>query len=263
MGSMWFLVLVSLLSRPSEADLALDVLARCTTPTEEPCIIAATHLKILGAAAYEPLGRRIDELGAAGQLLVMSVLGDTRDPAVDDLVHGLAKGRSHDPTVRVLALEALAKRRDPRAAKLAQVMLDDKEPLLRQAAVRALATVSIGAPKKQVALLVRASRDKAPGVRAEVAFALGFCNCKEAGPLLTKALADPAAEVRHAAAEGLCFVKHAPAIPALVPLLRDGNDLVLHAAGRALRFQTELDLGDDPAAWEAHLARRAGSVPTP
>ncbi|MFO0748612.1 MAG: HEAT repeat domain-containing protein [Myxococcota bacterium] len=238
---------------PSETDLALDTLAACTDVSDAKCITAAAQLKIAGDAALGPVAARVEKLGSPGQMLVLTVFADEVRPETTDMLLRLARSKSAEPGIRAVAIDALAKRHDARVPALTQGLMGDGSVLVRQASVRALANMVTAKDRRIIGALQRAARDKAPEVRAEAAYGLGFCNCSQAGPVLTKALDDTAVDVQRAAAQGLSFVRHAPAVAHLVPLLRAEDELLRRSVGRALRFQTDENLGDDAVAWEQWL----------
>jgi len=250
------LLVLSTLSAPTETDLALDALTRCASVVDDACLTAAARLKVVGEPAILPLAKRVGAMSAAGQLLALSVVGDTKSATIDAMLTKLASGATVDASVRALAIDALGKRHDKAGLQLATRLIVDPQPLVRQAAVRVLANTVTARDKALIAALTKASNDQAPTVRADAAFGLGFCGCAEAGPVLAARLADPDVGVQRAAAEGLCFVKHEPALRPLVAALESPDPLVARAAIRALQFQTEQSFGDDVGAWQRWLASR-------
>ncbi len=247
-------LLLALPEVPVEVRRELDTLSQCHDVNDEACLVAASRLVVLGDATVLPLADRLESMSQAGQLLGMTVC-EALGPAAYDVVLRIAKSKKADPVVRALALDGLAKRGDLRVRALALTAAKDREPLVRQAAVRIVANAVTPRDAKLIAVLTKAARDKAPAVRAEAAYGLGFCGCRAAGPALSSALTDPELAVRRAAAEALSFVKHDAAVPKLVARLREEDELLVRSSARALRYQTAENLGDDALGWEQWLAQ--------
>jgi HEAT repeat protein len=108
--------------------------------------------------------------------------------------------KSRNALTRREAVEKLGGMADARLAGTLAAMLNDADPGVRVAAVRALAVL-----KTEVVLrpISQALKDAAPAVREAAATALGLAGDKRALPLLTQMLKDPNAVVRQKALTAL------------------------------------------------------------
>ncbi|MGC5343208.1 fumarate reductase/succinate dehydrogenase flavoprotein subunit [Streptomyces sp. DT171] len=140
-------------------------------------------------------------------------------------------GAAADPSreVRVAVAKGLAAVRSPGPGPLAP-LLDDHDPLVRAAALAALAATGCPAPYATAA--VTALTDRAWQVRAGAATALAAADPAVAVPALAAALDDPNADVRKAAVLALLrHPAHAPARTALASATADPDaDVRAYAA---------------------------------
>ncbi|MDQ0840393.1 fumarate reductase/succinate dehydrogenase flavoprotein subunit [Streptomyces sp. V1I6] len=126
--------------------------------------------------------------------------------------------------VRVAVARGLAAVHAPAPAPL-DPLLDDADPLVRGAALAALAAT--GCPPHYATLASTALDDPAWQVRAGAATALGAASTAQAVPALAKALADPNADVRKAA---------------VLSLLRHRADAEAHAALATVSTDPDADI---------------------
>ncbi|MFI9213557.1 fumarate reductase/succinate dehydrogenase flavoprotein subunit [Streptomyces sp. NPDC053253] len=151
-----------------------------------------------------------------------------------DAVEELA-GAAADPAreVRVAVARGLAAVRSP-APKPLDPLLDDADPLVRGAALAALA--GTGCPPEYAAPAVAALDDAAWQVRAGAATALRAAPPAPAVPALTRALADPNGDVRKAAVLSLLAHRTEPAARAALAGAADDPDADVRAyASRVTR----------------------------
>jgi len=251
------LVAVATLGSPeAEANALIDKLATCASLTDRSCLVAAARLGQLKEAAIPPLSRRFADLPREPQVLALGVIAGVPTRPAGDLLATLAANRRLDPAVRALALDDLSPRHHPKGIALFVRTATDKAPIVRVASARALANHLYAQDRRILPALLRLARDAEAPVRLEAVFGLGFSADKRAGKPLLTATRDAALDVRRAAVEGLGLVKHAPAVGPLVDLLEDEDELLAKAALRALKFQTDEDLGENPARWRRWLEER-------
>ncbi|MEU7513711.1 HEAT repeat domain-containing protein, partial [Streptomyces sp. NPDC042898] len=151
-----------------------------------------------------------------------------------DAVEELA-GAAADPAreVRVAVARGLAAVRSP-APKPLDPLLDDADPLVRGAALAALA--GTGCPPEYAAPAVAALDDAAWQVRAGAATALRAAPPAPAVPALARALADPNGDVRKAAVLSLLAHRAEPAARAALAGAADDPDADVRAyASRVTR----------------------------
>ncbi len=160
------------------------------------------------------------------------------DPAVEPLIESL---QDADASVRVLAVMALAKIGDGRAAEPLVAALKDSDELVQMAVWTAL--VDMGKPA--VEPLISALRDNNPDVQRSAALALGELGDDLAVESLIEVLTDIDYRARSAAAKALGLIGDSRGVPALMVALRDKDVTVRRRAANALG-----DIGD-PRAIEA------------
>lgn len=194
-----------------------------------------------GPGAVHPLLSSLsaaESLTAEQRALLPQVLADIGPAAVPILVPHLGHP---DPSVRAVATAALGRLRAGEAAAALVGLLNDPNPLVRQALAEALAGLghTVGSRRNhlvQAALhssglwlsrILRRRRQNSPPPDDPAALALAA---------LRALLADSAAAVRARAAESLGEVGNAaaPAAPDLVQLLRDDDEVVRCRAAEAL-----------------------------
>ncbi|MCX5654748.1 MAG: HEAT repeat domain-containing protein [Planctomycetota bacterium] len=152
------------------------------------------------------------------------------------------------------ALQAVAAdynaRRLPSVIKVfCLVARNDKDPLVRSAAVRGLAVME--GEEVVTSLGAVATRDDSPYVRTDAARSLG--QQKDAGaaaPLMEVLRADRMADVRVAAAEALRNFKDKAAAKALVTALDDSSLAVSRKAWESLRYMTGQNMPRKGEAWQ-------------
>lgn len=160
------------------------------------------------------------------------------DPAVEPLIESL---QDADASVRVLAVMALAKIGDGRAAEPLVAALKDTDELVQMAVWTAL--VDMGKPA--VEPLISALRDNNPDVQRSAALALGELGDDLAVESLIEVLTDLDYRARSAAAKALGQIGDYRGVQALTIALRDKDVTVRRRAANALG-----DIGD-PRAIEA------------
>ena len=170
----------------------------------------------------------------------------------------LMRVESDRPDERREALQALAAdsgaRRLPSVVKVfCLVAKNDRDPLVRSAAVRGLPAME---GEDVVATLgAVATRDESPYVREDACRSLG--QLKDAGaaaPLMEVLCDDRAADVRMAAAEALRDFKDKAALKALVTALDDSSLTVSRKAWESLRYMTGQSMPRKAEAWQGFLA---------
>jgi HEAT repeat protein len=201
------------------------------------------------APEEEPFGGIIRDRAALGALLV-----GVRDP---------------DPGTRRIAMQIIAGRSEPEAARARVDGLADPDPTVRAVALQGLARVP---EHGAVDLVLRLRDDPAAEVRAAVANALVVCarRPEEAVTGLRQLLADPEPAVRvHAAVALRRAASDAQALNVLVELARSPDPAARISAVAALgELGGEPEvvrsaLGDEDAAVRRAAATALGSFPEP
>ncbi|MBI5931673.1 MAG: HEAT repeat domain-containing protein [Chloroflexi bacterium] len=200
------------------------------------------------ARAAKSLGKRGD--WRATEPLIRALHESKYDPANDDPLDQLgdsavepliASLQDADASVRVLAVMALAKIGDGRAAEPLVAALQDSDELVQMAVWTAL--VDMGRPA--VEPLISALRDNNPDIQRSAALALGELGDDAAVDSLVEVLTDIDYRARSAAAKALGQIGDYRAVPAMMVALRDKDITVRRRAATALG-----DIGD-PRAIEA------------
>ena len=225
-------------------ELALPPLIGLLDDTERPVRVAAAEALIAYAKSRAPLGNRaadlekklstffaqgdLDErqlalrvaarngftailrqaardLDANLRLEAMRVAGNCEPPAIEILQAGT---EDRDPLVRAEAVRALATASGSGSAQVLpvfQAMLRAGDPATRRAGALALGSVS-SAPGATTAMLAKVLHQRGESVRAAATDAIARIAQRDpatAAPLLEQAVADPAHDVRNAAVHGL------------------------------------------------------------
>lgn len=189
------------------------------------------------ARAAKALGKRGD--WRATEPLIQALQdarrrGDDRDPldqlgdsAVEPLIASL---QDADASVRVLAVMALAKIGDGRAAEPLVQALKDSDEVVQMTVWTAL--VDMGKPA--VEPLIQALRENNPDVQRNAALALGQLEDSAALEALIEALMDIEHPARSAAAKALGLIRDRQAVEPLTIALRDKDVTVRRRAATAL-----------------------------
>ena len=190
-------------------------------------------------------------------LLSASVVGIMIiNPDLDELKVEIA-GQEREK--RVTAIRRLAKIDNYRATEALEELLDDRDPVIRLEAVRALAR----SPRNfmVVKALTKSLRDEDAAVRLAAIQAL----CRVIGPKkgrryrdtvdeLIERLKDRDQTVKSAAADSLGFLGDKRALEPLIEAL--GDEEIRTQAHSALMKLTDQQLGDDPAQWRDWLKNK-------
>jgi len=198
--------------------------------------------------------RSMDDLSAPGagrRIRAVRALEALGSRAAAPLL-AAALGREPEAEVKCALLAALGRFKEPFAAGIAERALEDRTPIVRVAALEALAQVASGAAEKRLAA---ALSDESPLVRRRAALLLGFQAGAGAEEALAIALADADRGVARAAAAALSGRPSARAQEVLSRGLEHPDASVRRAAGAALaRLSGEAVDADAPPP-----ARRAAS----
>ncbi len=163
------------------------------------------------------------------QLSAVKALAEIEDPRVPRLI--LEALNNRNVLVRLAALDFVADAAVPDNYATVERLLKDKEPNIRAAAVGA--AVSCGG-NRAVPALVGMLRDVSWEVRREVIRALGKLGDTQAIDGLARALQDRDHDVRESAAAALGRIRNARAIRPLVLALLDIESFVRNAAQNSL-----------------------------
>jgi HEAT repeat protein len=139
--------------------------------------------------------------------------------AVSPLDAAAQKLSSGDPSLRRQGADALARLHDQQAAPYLVKVLSDESAPVRASAVDGLCQLAYRPASAKIAEML--GQDKDPIVRQQAASSLAYMSDASAGPALVKALKDGSVAVRYAAANTLGAMKYAPAEDALIALLSD------------------------------------------
>ncbi len=165
---------------------------------------------------YEPLRGLAADSNRWVRRAVMDLAAEVDDNRIVEL---LVAGLTDDEaSVRQAALVSLGRRREPSAALAVAERLADPEPVVRLAAVRAVALLDGALAGAKLSEIATSDPDEA--VRRAVADSLGELSLPLAVDALQAMLSDAAAGVRDRAAESLALMGTPPAIEALVDGLR-------------------------------------------
>jgi HEAT repeat protein len=203
---------------------------------------AEESLRGLGSAAVPAL---LEALGSSGTPLasleaVVRLLGGSADPrALPPLLDVLRWG----PVAPDLVIAAIGGLRQPAALEPLAPFLEDPDPAVRSAALRAVAPIADGRVHQA---LVGLLGDSSPATRAEAARVAGRLRIPAAGRALAERMDDSDPAVRTAATWALGEVGGSSAPAPLVDALKDDA-----LAGRALAALARLR----PPAAEAPLLR--------
>lgn len=223
---------------------------------------AAEALTKIGARAVpaliEALEKSPDPKVRQGAALALRDFGRDAKGAIPALAGAL---RDADETVRVLALEALARQRDTAAGelpRLSELVEKDLSQQVRVAAVAALPAID-PAGEKALPILLRALEDKSSLVRAQAATALGRLGEKAQGavPRLVLLLGDEESgelfsfpfikSVRAFAGQALREIGPS-AIPAVIEALESSADPKVREGAAIVVRDFGLDWKEAPAA---------------
>jgi HEAT repeat protein len=219
---------VELIGRHRVHTLRLDVLARLGDPSTRVRAKAATALRALGVAASDDLAGMLADPDPEIREGALGALLEPTDTHVVEAVVQLLT----DPSARVraLALQTLERWNVRRCGGVAR-LLDDPEPAVREAAVRALATLRCGDEAGRLRTLASDGGDdrlRAHAVRALI-------KLRELAPLLPGLLHDPSPLVRALAARSVPAPVAADLAADLADLLAgDPEPHVRSAAARSL-----------------------------
>ncbi|MFE1546080.1 fumarate reductase/succinate dehydrogenase flavoprotein subunit [Streptomyces sp. NPDC058718] len=213
---------------PAEPSLAAGLRQALGVP--DPAVRVAA-LDVLRALRLGDAGLYAASLADAdAEVRIQAVRALVSVDAVEELA-----GAAADPAreVRVAVARGLAAVRAP-APKPLDPLLDDADPLVRGAALAALA--GTGCPPEYAAPAVAALDDAAWQVRAGAATALRAAPPAPAVPALARALADPNGDVRKAAVLSLLAHRAEPAARAALAGAADDPDADVRAyASRVTR----------------------------
>ncbi|MFC9699561.1 fumarate reductase/succinate dehydrogenase flavoprotein subunit [Streptomyces sp. NPDC056943] len=213
---------------PAEPSLAAGLREALGVP--DPAVRVAA-LDVLRALRLGDAGLYAASLADAdAEVRIQAVRALVSVDAVEELA-----GAAADPAreVRVAVARGLAAVRAP-APKPLDPLLDDADPLVRGAALAALA--GTGCPPEYAAPAVAALDDAAWQVRAGAATALRAAPPAPAVPALARALADPNGDVRKAAVLSLLAHRAEPAARAALAGAADDPDADVRAyASRVTR----------------------------
>lgn len=216
-------------------------------------------------------------------LIAHHALGD--DTPEHELVRSVAFGSPDSQLaseVRALAVELSGPVLGAAALSPLEVVMDSGDPRLWSAAQTAFA--SIGKPAIETLVRMLRASNRSADLRGGAAMALGKLGAIEPVPALVETAADPKEYVANAALNAAIDLGGCTIAEDLADLLRRGNTQELRLAGyfktckhaaapralivalernperlvkktllEALRYQTDRDEGDDPAAWRKAL----------
>jgi hypothetical protein len=136
------------------------------------------------------------------------------------------------------------------AVDLGRWMRDEKDPILREEIVRALARIDAPTAKR---LLGAALQDPVAPIRVAAVEAIAEQGGPGAVEILGAALQkDDNIDVRLAAARGLGKLKDPRAMPALAAALESPDPALQYRAMQSLKSATGKDFGDDVSAWREY-----------
>ncbi len=142
--------------------------------------------------------------------------------------------KDNNSWVRSMAAEALVNRGDKKAISALFAALEDKNPGIRYAAIRALSKSKVKKPQWSAPVIASLKKENAPHVLVPGIDMLGELGDKKAAALLIHFLNHPEATVRWSAAHSLGQVKDPGAVKPLITSLRDKNETVVCTAIDAL-----------------------------
>jgi HEAT repeat protein len=229
-----------------------EVFQRLDDPDPDVREEAARALgRIQAAEGVDPLIQRLRDPNSTIRSEAAYALGQIGDArAVPALVEGLSSPTPEIQAACAHALEVIRKPRS-RSAGAARVLrtlkdpdgdllvseimqrLDDPDPNVRDAAVRALGRLRLAGEEhaKAVDVLMTHLRDAASRIRSESALALGDLGDVRAIPALVDCLADPSVEVQDACARALGDIGSGEAVRHLMALIHEGRPERIVAAG--------------------------------
>jgi HEAT repeat protein len=196
-------------------------------------IVASGNLKRvaeLGSDGLEILADMMRKGEPQKQLFAVKSLGEIEDPRVPKLI--LEALNIDNILVRLAALEFLQHFADPANYEVMELLLKDKEPNIRAAAIGA--AVRCGS-NRAVPALIGLLKDVSWEVRREAIKALGKLGDPAAIDDLAKALQDRDHDVRESAATALGRIRDPRAIRPLVLALLDIESFVRSAAANSLK----------------------------
>jgi hypothetical protein len=193
------------------AAIALALLAPAGAQTTAPKAARPAVKKAAAAPAAKPAAQPAKPAVAAAKPAGTPVLSVFDEAA--------AKLKSKDPSVRRQGADFLGASRDQKAVPYLTAALSDEAAAVRASALDGLCQLVYRPAVPKIAdMLVQ---DKDPLVRQQAASSLSYMADMAAGPALVKALGDAVPAVRYAAANTLGAMKYAPAEDKLIDLLDD------------------------------------------
>ncbi len=169
------------------------------------------------------------------------VLAGIGEPAVEPIIRLLQKGKRDDKlaALATLRMMVIIKKHkyplsDSSREKIKQLLIKatkDKDPRIRAAAVNVLGNME---DADVIQTLIKVYEDKDPQVRVEVIRKLGSIKNVDVIPALIKATKDEDRVVRVIAAYGLGSIKNVDVIPALIESSEDIDPWVRETAVRSL-----------------------------
>ncbi len=183
-----------------------------------------------GAVAIEPLLAVLADPGYSNRRAVVLALAEIGDVRTTKAL--MSATRDVDPSVRVVAFEALGDLNEPGVADTVRLGLRDTNANVRAACAESVGRLGdLGA----VELLLTTVRDNHWSVRKASVEALGRLKDHRAMTALVSRLSDSDHDVRLAAADALGNLRSPGAIEALIGALIDAHAPVRRAAGNSLR----------------------------
>lgn len=204
----------------SAADTLIGLLETAPAP-------ASIAIRALGRESDPQLLLALREGDSNRRSLLLPLIG-SRTRSARDVLECLD---DPDPSVRVLACNALARIGDAAAVPRLFELLRDPDPMLGQAAVAAIQ--SLGSTTAE-ALALKYARDPAPHVRRAALRIVAYFGYPAGLDLLIEAARGADERLRDAAIHGLALLEEPRALEVLLELARSHNPRARGAAVRAL-----------------------------
>jgi HEAT repeat protein len=193
--------------------------------------VASDALMAIGAAAVEPLLRRLPNADRGAAMTVVALLGALGDLRAVAPLKALLD--SADAELVAAAAAALASLGEPSALESLLALFGHEQAIVRQTAIAAVN--SIGADATGARIRTRLE-DADARVRACAVRVAGYFGFESAIPGVLRALEDADEDVRRAAIEQLPVIDDARAAPRLIDALRRETPRNRAAAAHALRL---------------------------
>lgn len=206
--------------------------------------------------------KRVEDkrFGLETRLLLLDLLNEREDPAVDDLIVDLLNDR--DKVLLLRAVE-MAGARSIAAAELPIAgLVDSKENGIARASIVALASIR-GEEDSWVREVYELSRSRDFAQRMGAAVALGIFSNSQALERLHEMLEDEVRQVRLEALQSVGNARKRESVPALIGVVRREKARLRDNAATTLRLFTGQDFGLRADSWQRWWDKEGKSTPLP